>query len=111
MKLILAIVHDDDATRVMHELNKNAFMVTKMCSSGGFLKAGNTTLLVGVDDALVDQVLEIIESKSRSRKQVIDSSVTNGTVTGGGIYMSYPVEITVGGATVFILDVERFQKY
>lgn len=111
MKLVLSIVHDDDAPRVMDDLNKNGFMVTKMCSSGGFLKSGNTTLLVGVDETRVEQVLQIIESKSRSRKQIIDSSVTNGSAIGGGVYMSYPVEVTVGGATVFVIDVERFQKY
>lgn len=111
MKLVLAIVHDDDGPRVMEDLNKNGFMVTKMCSSGGFLKSGNTTLLVGVDESRVEQVLSIIESKSRSRKQIINSSITNGSAIGGGVFMSYPVEVTVGGATVFVVDVEKFQKY
>ena len=64
MKLIIAIVHDDDATKVVKELNSQGFRVTRMCSSGGFLKAGNTTLMVGVDEDGVDKVLSIIESVS-----------------------------------------------
>ena len=70
MKLIIAIVHDDDATKVVKELNKQGFRVTRMCSSGGFLKAGNTTLMVGVDEEGVDKVLSVIELKSKARKDL-----------------------------------------
>ena len=67
MKLIIAIVHDDDASRVMEELNNQGFRVTRMCSSGGFLKAGNTTLLIGVDEEGIDKVLSIIEIENKKR--------------------------------------------
>ncbi len=111
MKLVFAIVHDEDGQKVMEELNKNGFSVTKMCSSGGFLKAGNTTLLVGVDEDKLDAVIAIIEKKSKSRKQVINTPATPGGINGmNGMYMPYPVEVTVGGATIFVVDVERFQK-
>ena len=111
MKLVFAIVHDEDAVNVMDELNVNGFMVTKLCSSGGFLKAGNTTLFVGVDETRVDEVLNIIEKKSKSRKQVASSTVHSGGPTGQGMYMSYPIEVTVGGATVFVMDVEQYKKF
>jgi uncharacterized protein YaaQ len=108
MKLVFAIVHDEDGSKVMEELNKNGFGVTKLCSTGGFLKAGNTTLLVGVDEEHLDNVIDVIKKKSRSRKQVINSSMTpNGM---GGMFIPYPVEVVVGGATIFVLDVERFEK-
>jgi uncharacterized protein YaaQ len=108
MKLVFAIVHDDDGPKVMEELNKGGFSVTKLCSTGGFLKSGNTTLLVGVDEEKLEDVLEIIRKRSKSRKQVINSSVTpNGM---GGMFIPYPVEVVVGGATVFVIDVERFEK-
>ncbi len=110
MKLIFAIVHDEDAVKVMDELNANGFMVTKLCSSGGFLKAGNTTLFVGVDEQKVDDVLKIIENKSKSRKQMATSAVHTGGTAGQGLYMSYPIEVTVGGATVFVLDIEQYKK-
>jgi len=108
MKLVFAIVHDEDGPRVMEELNKNGFSVTKLCSTGGFLKAGNTTLLTGVEEERLEDVMDIIKKKSKSRKQVINSSVApNGM---GGMFIPYPVEVVVGGATVFVIDVERFEK-
>lgn len=111
MKLVFAVVHDDDASRVMDELNRNGFMVTKMCSSGGFLKSGNTTLFVGVDELYVEKVLAIIEQKSKGRKQMISSSAQFGQGMNNTASVAYPVEITVGGATVFVVDVEQFHKY
>lgn len=108
MKLVFAIVHDEDGHKVVDELNKNGFSVTKLCSSGGFLKSGNTTLLVGVEESKVDMVLGIIEKKSKSRKQVLNSSMSpNGM---GGMFMPYPVEVIVGGATIFVINVERYEK-
>ena len=108
MKLLIAIVHDDDSAKVMAELNKQGFRVTRMCSSGGFLKAGNTTLMIGVDDEGVEKVLSVIESKSKTRKETVNSAMTSAGAMG---YMSYPIEVTVGGATVFVLDVDRFVKF
>jgi len=108
MKLVFAIVHDEDGPKVMDELNKKGFSVTKLCSTGGFLKAGNTTLLVGVDEEKLEEVIDIIKKRSKSRKQVINSGMTpNGM---GGMFIPYPVEVVVGGATIFVLDVERFEK-
>lgn len=110
MKLVLAIVQDEDSVSVMDELNVNGFMVTKMCSSGGFLRAGNTTLLIGIEENRVEQVLQILESACKSHKKVINSAMNTGTAVAGA-YLSYPVEITVGGATVFVVDVDQFHKY
>ncbi len=110
MKLVLAIVQDEDAVGVMDELNVSGFMVTKMCSSGGFLRAGNTTLLIGVEDAEVQAVLRIIESSCKSHKRVVNTGGAGATAVSGAFF-SYPVEVTVGGATVFVLDVDQFHKY
>ncbi len=108
MKLVFAVVHDEDGHKVSDELNKNGFSVTKLCSTGGFLRAGNTTLLVGIEEDKLDSVIEIIKKKSKSRKQVINSSMTpNGM---GGMFMPYPVEVVVGGATIFVIDVAKFEK-
>jgi uncharacterized protein YaaQ len=108
MKLVFAIVHDEDGPSVMDALNSEGFSVTKLCSTGGFLKAGNTTLLVGVEKEKVNDVIKIIKDKSKSRKQMVNSSMTpNGM---GGMFIPYPVEVVVGGATIFVIDVERFEK-
>lgn len=109
MKLVFAVVHDEDGNKVMQELNENGFSVTKLCSTGGFLKSGNTTLLVGIEEDKVDTVIEIIKKKSKNRKQVLSPSMSPSSLE-GGIAMSYPIEVVVGGATIFVLNVERFEK-
>lgn len=110
MKLIIAIVQDEDASRLVNQLMKNGFGVTKLATTGGFLRAGNTTLLIGVDDDKLSSVMEIIEKICKSRKQLTatPSSVSAmGAMPGAA---SYPVEVTVGGATVFVLTVDQFVK-
>ena len=110
MKLIIAIVQDEDASRLVNQLMKNGFGVTKLATTGGFLRAGNTTLLLGVDDDKLSSVMEIIEKICKSRKQLTatPSSVSAmGAMPGAA---SYPVEVTVGGATVFVLTVDQFVK-
>ncbi|MBC8536276.1 cyclic-di-AMP receptor [Feifania hominis] len=106
MKLVMAIVNNDDSSAVSSALTKEGIQVTKLATTGGFLMAGNTTFLIGVDDDKVEQVIEIIGKMGKKRKQVVPSSASYGM----GLYTSFPVEVTVGGATVFVLDVERFEK-
>lgn len=109
MKLIIAIVQDEDATRLVNQLMDGGFGATKLATTGGFLKSGNTTLLVGVDDSRFQECLGIIEKVCKSRKQIATSPVTMGGAS--GMYASYPIEVTVGGATVFVLTVDQFVKY
>ena len=103
MKLILAIVNHDDASAVSQALTKKGFSSTKLATTGGFLMAGNTTILVGVDEEKVQSVIDIIKEESHSRKQMIPTT----TEMSYGYYPSMPVE--VGGATVFVVDIERFE--
>jgi uncharacterized protein YaaQ len=106
MKLVFAIVNDDDAGNVLAVLNKAGFSATKLASTGGYLKAGNTTFISGVEDDQVDQVLQLIGSNARKRTQIIHDTTSVGNFS----TMAMPLEITVGGATVFVLNVERFEK-
>lgn len=108
MKLVIAIVNDEDANKLLDELMKNKFRVTKLATTGGFLKAGNTTFLVGTEDEKVDDVKAIIENKCKTRKQISTSPAPISGTT--GIYVPHPIEVTVGGATVFVVDVEDFIK-
>ena len=105
MKLVLAIINYDDANAVTHALTKKGFSSTKLATTGGFLKAGNTTFLLGVDDSRVDEVIEVISKYSKKRTQMVSSSIY-----GASEYTAFPVEITVGGATVFVTDVDRYEK-
>ena len=100
MKLIIAIVQDEDSSRLIG--------VTKLATTGGFLRAGNTTLLVGVDDDKFQAAMDVIEKVCKSRKQMAASPAPVGGTQNG--YASYPIEVTVGGATVFVLSVDQFIK-
>ncbi|MBR4867521.1 MAG: cyclic-di-AMP receptor [Clostridia bacterium] len=106
MKLIFAIVNDDDAARVLSVLNRAGFAATKLASTGGYLKSGNTTFISGVADELVDQAISLIGQNARKRTQIIHDTTSIGTFN----TMAMPLEIQVGGATVFVLNVERYEK-
>ena len=109
MKLIIAIVQDEDASRLVSNLMNEGYSVTKLATTGGFLRAGNTTLLLGVDEDRFDGAMKIIEKVCKSRKQIAPSpSPMAGSRTGA--YVPYPIEVMVGGATVFVMNVEQFIK-
>lgn len=111
MKLIIAIVQDEDAGRLISTLMKQGYGVTKLATTGGFLRAGNTTLLVGVDNERLQAALEIVESICKSRKQIVNPNMTPFDSTMGMSTMAANLEIMVGGATLFVLDVESFKKF
>ena len=105
MKMIFAIVNKDDSNTVQSALTREGYSATKLATTGGFLMSGNATFLVGTEDNRVDDVIAIIEKHSKKRTQMEPS-----TTYGDSEYASYPVEVTVGGATIFVLDIERFEK-
>ena len=102
----MAIVSGDDGSKVSRALTKSNFSVTKLATTGGFRMAGNTTFLVGTEDDKVPEVLEILKKNSKTRKQMVPTSASYGV----GMFSSMPIEVQVGGATVFIPDVEQFIK-
>ena len=108
MKLIIAIVQDEDASRLVGELMNDGFGVTKLATTGGFLRAGNTTLLAGVEDERLQEAMDVIEKVCKSRKQIAPSPAS--MVGMPGTYTPYPLEVVVGGATVFVLTVDQFVK-
>lgn len=106
MKLIYAIVSNDDSQKVAHELTKAKFFATKLATTGGFLMVGNTTFMIATQADKVNQAIEIIEKFSKKRKQMVPSTSTYGA----GMHSAFPVEVTIGGATIFVTDIERFEK-
>lgn len=109
VKLVVAVIQDKDAHRLLTGLTQEGFRATKLSSTGGFLREGNTTLLVGVEDHQVERVLRVIKDTCRSREQLVTPLSPMGGPADS--YIPYPVEVIVGGATIFVLDVERFEKY
>lgn len=108
MKLVIAIIQDDYSAELIDVVTESGYMVTKLATTGGFLKNGNTTLLIGVKKEDVDTVVSLIKDVCKKRSQVVTapSPVAGST----GIYVPYPIEVEVGGATVFVVDVDRFEK-
>ena len=108
MKLVIAMVQDDDALDLIDAITEAGFRVTKLASTGGFLKSGNTTLMIGVEVDKVQKVIDVVEDICKTRKQII---TTPTPITGNiDMYMSYPIEVEVGGATIFVIDVDQFIK-
>lgn len=108
MKLVLAMVQDDDSLDLIESLNEKGFRVTKLATTGGFLKAGNTTLIIGVEKEKVQDVINVIEEVCKVRKQMIATPTPMTSST--DMYMTFPIEVEVGGATVFVIDVDQFIK-
>ena len=109
MKLILSIIQTADETDTVQELNKKGFFVTKLSTTGGFLKSKNTTLLIGTEDEKVDAALDVLKKYAGHRMQL-------SPVSGADMRMFNPasanmVEVPAGGCVVFVVDIDKAQKF
>lgn len=104
----MAIVHGDDADVLVEALLRKEFRATKLASSGGFLRQSNATVLLGVEDDQVDAALQVVKDNCTSRTEVVNPMPP--IMEPGEFYLPYPVEVQVGGATVFVLPVDRFER-
>ncbi len=108
MKLVLAIVHNEDAGALVDALLAKDHRATRLHSSGGCLKQSNATVMVGAEDDVVEEVLAIVRETCTSRTQVVNPLPP--IMEPGEFLMPYPLEVEIGGATVFVLPVERFER-
>lgn len=108
MKLLVAIVSKDDAEKTVSALTKADFRTTRLDSVGGFLKEKNSTILVGLEEKQIDDALKLIGESAKSHVEQLTPTPTMSSP--GDFFMADPVEVTVGGATVFVLPVDRFEK-
>jgi len=108
MRLVIAMVQDQDVNRLLGVLTEHSYYATKLASTGGFLRLGNTTLLIGIEDDQVREVVDLIKETCHSRKQLMTPLASVGRSMNN--YIPEPVEISVGGATVFVVDVLEFSK-
>ena len=104
----MAVVQGEDAGQTVSALSGAGFSVTKLASSGGFLQQGNQTLMIGIENDKVEQVVSLIRENCRERSRYLTPMPP--MVEPGEFFMPYPVEVQVGGATVFVLNVESFEK-
>jgi uncharacterized protein YaaQ len=108
MKLVVAVVHNEDASALVDSLLEKEFRATRLHSSGGFLKQSNATIILGVEEAEVDEVITIVRENCTSRTQTVNPMPP--IMEPGEFFMPYPLEVEVGGATVFVVPVERFER-
>jgi uncharacterized protein YaaQ len=108
VKLVLAIVQEKDSGRLIDALTEAGFQATMLASTGGFLRSGNATVLIGVEDPEVDRVLEIVRRTCQTREQLM--SPIPPVVEPVDSYVTYPVKVQVGGAIVFVLQVDRMER-
>ena len=108
MKLPIAFVNNDDSAVVASALTKENFVVTKLSTTGGFLMVGNTTFLIGTEDDRVTEAKRIISqySHTRTHQAATTESLGRGFADGALAH-----DVSVGGATVFVLGVEEMEKY
>ncbi|KXT29198.1 hypothetical protein AXA84_0270 [Candidatus Phytoplasma oryzae] len=107
IKLIFAIVSNEDANKVQNNLNKESIFNTRLATKGGFLKENNATFMIGLAENKIEKTLSIIKKYSKTKTQLIPNHILNEFIP----YCSLPSEVSIGGATVFILDVEKFIKF
>ncbi len=109
MKLIMSIIHNDDARPLIDALMGQGYRATVISTTGGFLREGNATVFVGTDDEKVEQVLGIIRENCHTRTQHLNPLPP--VMEPGEMYLPTPIEVEVGGATVFVINVDRFERY
>ena len=108
MKLIVAIVNPEDAGPLVDALLERDFRATRLPSSGGFLRQTNATVMLGVEEDSVDEVLDLVREHCHARTQLVNPMPP--ILEPGEFFLPYPLEVEVGGATVFVLPVERFER-
>lgn len=108
MKLVMVIVQDKDAVHLLEGLLARGLRATKLASTGGFLREGNTTLMIGVEDERLDELIGVVRTTCRAREQLVTPLAPLSGATES--YVPYPVEVQVGGATLFVLTVDRFER-
>jgi uncharacterized protein YaaQ len=109
MKLIVSIVNSDDARGLTDALMQKGYRATTIGTTGGFLRQGNATILIGTEDEKVSDVMEIIRNNCRTRSQYVNPLPP--IMESGELYMPSPVEVQVGGAVVFVLSIDRAERF
>lgn len=109
MKLAVCIVHNRDKNRVTDELVKAGFKFTVIGSTGGFLREGNTTYLIGVEEADLQALKRLFGQNCQSRDQLVNVMPFEAATPGA--FIPNPVKVPVGGAVMFVLDVEQFNRF
>jgi uncharacterized protein YaaQ len=109
MKLVITVIHDRDKQKISESLLRSNFKFTKLASTGGFLREGNVTFLIGVEEKRVDELMNVIKDSCKAREQYANFIPPDAGPI--GVFMPSPVKVLVGGAVSFVVDVDRFERF
>ena len=110
-KMILAVIQGDDYADTVDDLNRKGFFATMLSSTGGFLKKRSVTLMIGVEESQVQAVIDILKQCAGRRQQMTYSNMTMSAGAPTPAMPMMPVQMSVGGVVVFVLDLDDIQKY
>ncbi|HEU0164555.1 MAG TPA: cyclic-di-AMP receptor [Thermomicrobiales bacterium] len=108
MKLVIAVVQGTDAEELLKAVTARGFRATQINSTGGFLRESNVTLMIGVQEEYVSEVRELVCQNCHSRTRFVNPLMP--IIEPGEFYVPSPVEVLVGGATIFVVPVERYER-
>lgn len=108
MRMVITMVQDQEVNALLSALTEKGHTATKLASTGGFLRQGNTTLLIGTEEAKVQEVVDLIKEVCRTKKRLYSPLASVERTINS--YIPSPIEVEVGGATIFVLKVEAFEK-
>jgi len=109
MKLLMAIVQDRDVPALSRALLQAGYRFTRIGSTGCFLREGNTTIVMGLEDDRVDAALAVVDANCHTREQTVNVAPPDAAPL--GVFVPAPVQVQVGGAVVFVLPVERCERF
>ena len=109
MKLAICVIHNRDRNKLTDDLIRSGFKFTVIGSSGGFLREGNTTLLIGLEQEELGSLEQIIAKNCPSREQVVNVAPADAVIP--GTFVTSPFNVPVGGAVFFLLNVEKFERF
>jgi uncharacterized protein YaaQ len=108
VKLIIAVIQDKDAEGLLSALIAKGYRATKMASTGGFLREGNSTIFLGVEENVMEEVITIIQERCHQREHYINPAPY--APSAPGTYIPYPMKVEIGGATIFVLPIDRWER-
>lgn len=110
-KLIMAVLQGEDSTDTIAELNKHGFFVTVLSSTGGFLKKKSSTIMIGVEESRLDEVMALLKQFAGKRTQTLYLSTSAVHGVQASMMPLTPVETEMGGVTTFVMNLEKIDKF
>ena len=112
MKLIIAIVHERNKQKLSEALFAEGISYTKLGSTGGFLRQGNATLLIAVEDTQVETVLSLVRTGCKASERFVPVSAEPGIAQSQyGPNMGSVVRDASGGGVAFVVNIEEFHRF